>query len=261
MVCILLWSSAVRVNASQAYRMMDVTRERISCTSSDHGGNQTCPNYGAKATKAKITKLNPNKAKITKLNPNKANRKEKRRKYRCFLSLTVNQYVHGIRQKASANSPFLEFALTRDVGGRERSLRLTQHLDHACLLGHGQCQRHAAVHVHLVRQPLVGRQVCRHDENGYSQRWKQFKFVPCLYICFSDDISRGSLYSSNKLIQVVILCRLLCLEGLYVVVSKSTPPPSPPPKGGPGCLMSPPCLESQGCHLIPLCYRLSCSSA
>ena len=34
-----------------------------------------------------------------------------------------------------------------------------------------------------------------------------------------------------------------------------------PPKGGRGYLMSPPCLESQGCHLIPLCYLLSCSSA
>ena len=34
-----------------------------------------------------------------------------------------------------------------------------------------------------------------------------------------------------------------------------------PRKGGRGCLMSPPCLESQGCHLIPLCYLLSCSSA
>ena len=32
-------------------------------------------------------------------------------------------------------------------------------------------------------------------------------------------------------------------------------------KGGWGCVMSPPCLESQGCHLIPLCYLLSCSSA
>ena len=30
MACILLWSSAVRVYDSQAYRMMDVTRERIS---------------------------------------------------------------------------------------------------------------------------------------------------------------------------------------------------------------------------------------
>ena len=34
-----------------------------------------------------------------------------------------------------------------------------------------------------------------------------------------------------------------------------------PPKGSRGCLMSPPCLESQGCHLIPLYYLLSCSSA
>ena len=33
------------------------------------------------------------------------------------------------------------------------------------------------------------------------------------------------------------------------------------PKGSRGYLMSPPCLESQGCHLIPLCYLLSCSSA
>ena len=31
MVCILLWSSAVRVHDSQAYGMMDVTRECISC--------------------------------------------------------------------------------------------------------------------------------------------------------------------------------------------------------------------------------------
>ena len=34
-----------------------------------------------------------------------------------------------------------------------------------------------------------------------------------------------------------------------------------PPKGGRGCLMSPPCLESLGCHWIPLYYLLSCSSA
>ena len=30
------------------------------------------------------------------------------------------------------------------------------------------------------------------------------------------------------------------------------------PKGGRGCLMSPSCLESRGCHLIPLSYLLSC---
>ena len=34
-----------------------------------------------------------------------------------------------------------------------------------------------------------------------------------------------------------------------------------PSKGGRRCLMSSPCLESQGCHLIPLYYLLSCSSA
>ena len=31
MACILLWSSAVKVHDSQAYRKMDVTREPISC--------------------------------------------------------------------------------------------------------------------------------------------------------------------------------------------------------------------------------------
>ena len=33
MACILLWSSAVRVHDSKAYRKMDVTREHISCIS------------------------------------------------------------------------------------------------------------------------------------------------------------------------------------------------------------------------------------
>ena len=33
---------------------------------------------------------------------------------------------------------------------------------------------------------------------------------------------------------------------------------SAPPKGGQGCLMSPSCLESQGCHLVSLSYLLSC---
>ena len=31
-----------------------------------------------------------------------------------------------------------------------------------------------------------------------------------------------------------------------------------PLKGGRGCLMFPSCLDSQGCHLIPLSYLLSC---
>ena len=35
-------------------------------------------------------------------------------------------------------------------------------------------------------------------------------------------------------------------------------PPLLSPEGGQGCLMSPSCLESQGCHLTPLSYLLSC---
>ena len=45
---------------------------------------------------------------------------------------------------------------------------------------------------------------------------------------------------------------LLCIDPMHLIW---------PPKGGRGCLMFPPCLESQDCHLIPLCYLLSCSSA
>ena len=51
---------------------------------------------------------------------------------------------------------------------------------------------------------------------------------------------------------------VIVLHSLTFVIPSS---PQLPPKGGWGCLMSPPCLESQGCHLIPLCYLLSCSSA
>ena len=43
----------------------------------------------------------------------------------------------------------------------------------------------------------------------------------------------------------VKLCMMVLLIGLYPFFG----------------VMSLPCLESQGCHLIPLCYRLSCSSA
>ena len=41
-----------------------------------------------------------------------------------------------------------------------------------------------------------------------------------------------------------------------------TPPtPTPIPKGDWGCLMSLSCVESQGCHWVPLSYLLSCFSA
>ena len=47
----------------------------------------------------------------------------------------------------------------------------------------------------------------------------------------------------------------------YPYVPALPSPSTLPRKGGRGCLMSPPCLESQGCHLIPLCYLVSCASA
>ena len=48
-------------------------------------------------------------------------------------------------------------------------------------------------------------------------------------------------------------CSVLCFSNLFSNVSSL--------KGGRGCLMSPPCLEFHGRHLIPLYGLLSCSSA
>ena len=68
--------------------------------------------------------------------------------------------------------------------------------------------------------------------------------VSCKKICLLSSRSR----SQWRLIQSHLTMSTISTELL-------------PPKGGRGCLMSPPCLESQGCHLDPLCYLLSCSSA
>ena len=58
--------------------------------------------------------------------------------------------------------------------------------------------------------------------------------------------------SVSNLAELTWRCEWLCSIQRTVLL---------PPKGGRDYLMSPPCLESQGCHLIPLCYLLSCSSA
>ena len=50
-------------------------------------------------------------------------------------------------------------------------------------------------------------------------------------------------------------CRLLCDCRLLITACVFY---FLPPKGGRGCLMFSSCLESQGCHLIPLSYLLSC---
>ena len=68
---------------------------------------------------------------------------------------------------------------------------------------------------------------------------------------FSRQLSVFSLCSPG------LISALLVLSAIYLFLKVSLNPP----KGGWGCLISPPCLESQGCHLIPLCCLLSCSSA
>ena len=62
--------------------------------------------------------------------------------------------------------------------------------------------------------------------------------------------------SWTELYRLLIFIYLFIYLSIYLFVSLLVPP-----KGGRGCLMSPPCLESQDCHLIPLYYLLSCSSA
>ena len=42
------------------------------------------------------------------------------------------------------------------------------------------------------------------------------------------------------------------------LIDSQSNPHTHAPKGGRGCLMSPFCLESQGCHLISFSYLLSC---
>ena len=60
-------------------------------------------------------------------------------------------------------------------------------------------------------------------------------------------------------LHVVGMLRLICLWHKPTKLAHSYQ--FCPLNGGRGCLMSPLCLKSQGCQLIPLCYLLSCSSA
>ena len=72
---------------------------------------------------------------------------------------------------------------------------------------------------------------------------------------------RISLAVSVTAVLKVVIIVFRSVSSLFMMVRGANFPPIIPPKGSRGCLMSPPCLESQGCHLIPLCYLLSCSSA
>ena len=53
---------------------------------------------------------------------------------------------------------------------------------------------------------------------------------------------------------ILLSLKPVCLKsGLHVLIIS-------PPKGGQGCLRYPSCLESQGCHRIPIFQLLSCFS-
>ena len=75
----------------------------------------------------------------------------------------------------------------------------------------------------------------------------------CLFVCLFFVFCCGWLGGGGSgwlvILVTVIVCLFVCLL-LCVCFC--------PPKGGRGCLMSPSCLESQGCHLIPLSYLLAC---
>ena len=58
-----------------------------------------------------------------------------------------------------------------------------------------------------------------------------------------------------KIIQHMCVC--LCTAVHQSVRQSVCQSVCAPPKEGQGCLMSHSCLESQGCHLVPLSYLLS----
>ena len=76
----------------------------------------------------------------------------------------------------------------------------------------------------------------------------------CQHLC---KVARSSSVADLQL-AVTDVAKKVCCNVLCTLRSSLPwqPPFCAPPKGGRGCLMSPPCLESQSCHLIPLCYLL-----
>ena len=76
--------------------------------------------------------------------------------------------------------------------------------------------------------------------------WNQYLMW---FICVSRSLFKIQLLSC---LNSILLHQLFVIDWYFVCLV---------PKGGLGFLMSPPCLESQGCQLIPRCHPLSCYSA
>ena len=79
----------------------------------------------------------------------------------------------------------------------------------------------------------------RYEKNLWIMSWSCLSSVKKIIVCIKN---------THNIFQL-----LLCIQGLVFVLFCFVWPP----KGGRGCLMSSPCLESQGCHLIPLSFFLS----
>ena len=94
-----------------------------------------------------------------------------------------------------------------------------------------------SVHLHAIEIMSWGLGLCNHSHDHHSSIAGRIE----------DGMRDGGILTS------LLLCAHLSDFGHRM--------PSEAPKGGWGCLMSPPCLESQGCHLIPLYYLFSCFSA
>ena len=92
-------------------------------------------------------------------------------------------------------------------------------------------------------------------------------YINCITLFTFPFISRRGHMTWAKYVQVSHVYthththRLFFFSSFFLLEMCQTSIVSGTLKGGRGCLMSPPCPESQGCHLIPLCYLLSCSSA
>ena len=113
-----------------------------------------------------------------------------------------------------------------------------------------------------VRRDYVGCQgLCRPRKNSLQVVYTKTK---CLFVCMSVSVSVG-------LRKFAFACLFVCLSlqqasmqtraGLWMFLYACCCCFLTVPEEGRGCLMPPPCLESQGCHLISLYYLLSCSSA
>ena len=83
--------------------------------------------------------------------------------------------------------------------------------------------------------------------------------MSCLSVYMScSSVCMGGSSVCMNCSSVCMSCSSVCVSCSSICFGYSSVWRDQTPKGGQGCLMSTSCLESQGCHLIPLSYLLSC---